>query len=151
MMVIATTKESLPMSPETDQRSGPSRHALSQLVDSVQLYFDALYYCDPDMLNRVFHSASSLFDVDQGMLFVEPIESFSADVGGRVSPASVAQVREDEILSIDFLSPAAATVKVRLRAHRNVFVDHLGFVLTEHGWQIVSKIWHLEKELNNVE
>jgi len=32
-----------------------------------------------------------------------------------------------------------------IRAHENVFVDHLGFVLGEDGWKIVSKIWHLEK------
>ena len=99
------------------------------------------------MLNKVFHWSSSLFDADNGALFVEPIESFSRDVGTRTSPASTNQVREDEVLSIDFLSPVSATVKIRLRAHQNVFVDHLGFVCTEDGWRIVSKIWHLEKEL----
>jgi len=118
---------------------------LSELLAAVQLYFDSLYYCDTDMLNRVFHPTSSLFDADEGKLFVEPIESFSNDVGGRTSPASKGQEREDEILSIDFLSPVSATVKIRLRAHENVFVDHLGFVNTEDGWRIVSKIWHLEK------
>ena len=119
--------------------------ALPELLQSVQLYFDSLYYCDTDMLNRVFHESSSLFDADEGKLFVEPIASFSDDVGGRTSPASVGQAREDEILSIDFLSPISATVKIRLRAHQNVFVDHLGFVKTEDGWRIVSKIWHLER------
>ena len=115
------------------------------LLDAVQLYFDSLYFCDTEMLNRVFHPSSSLFDADEGSLFVEPIESFSNDVGGRTSPASKGQAREDEILGIDFLSPISATVKIRLRAHENVFVDHLGFVLTEDCWRIVSKIWHLEK------
>ncbi len=118
---------------------------LPGLIDAVQVYFDSLYHCDTEMLNRVFHPSSSLFDADEGKLFVEPIESFSNDVGGRVSPASKGQEREDEILSIDFLSPLSATVKIRLRAHQNVFVDHLGFVKTEDGWRIVSKIWHLEK------
>ena len=117
---------------------------LPGLVEAVQLYFDSLYYCDTDMLNAVFHASSSLFDADDGELFVESIESFSADVGGRTSPASKNQDREDEILSIDFLSPVSATVKIRLRAHENVFVDHLGFVKTTNGWQIVSKMWHLE-------
>ncbi len=118
---------------------------LPDLLDAVQLYFDSLYYCDTEMLNRVFHESSSLFDGDNGTLFVESIESFSNDVGGRTSPASKNQEREDEILSVDFLSPVSATVKIRLRAHENVFVDHLGFVKTEDGWRIVSKIWHLEK------
>jgi len=54
-------------------------------MDAVQLYFDALYYCDTEKLNVVFHETSSLFDADNGNIFVEPIASFSNDVGGRVS------------------------------------------------------------------
>lgn len=121
-----------------------------ELLKAVQLYFDALYYCDTDKLNSVFHETSSLFDADSGVLFAEPIVSFSADVAGRVSPASKQQSREDEVLLIDWLSPISATVKIRLRAHQNVFVDHLGFVKCEDGWKIVSKIWHLEKVVNIV-
>ena len=117
------------------------------LVNAVQIYFDALYYCDTELLNKVFHKDSSLFDVEEQKVFVEPIDSFSEDVGRRVSPASKGQEPEAEILMIDWLSPTCATVKIRIRAHKNVFVDHLGFVKGEEGWQIVSKIWHLEKEL----
>lgn len=118
------------------------------LLDAVQTYFDALFYCDTKLLNQVFHKESSLFDVDEGNTFVEPINSFSNDVGGRVSPASVGQKPEAEILMIDWLSPKCATVKIRIRAHSNVFVDHLGFVKGEDGWQIVSKIWHLERTID---
>jgi hypothetical protein len=118
-----------------------------KLLDAVQIYFDALYHCDTELLNSVFHQASSLFDGDEGKIFVEPIKSFSGDVGGRVSPASKGQAREDEILLIDFLSPISAVVKIRLRAHQNIFVDHLSFVKGEKGWKIVAKIWHLEKRI----
>ena len=120
----------------------------TDLIDAIQLYFDSLYYCDTEILDRVFHKSSSLFDADQVDVFVESIESFRRDVGQRLSPASQKQVREDEILSIDFLSPLSATVKIRLKAHENTFVDHLGFVKSKDGWKIVSKIWHLEC-LNN--
>lgn len=115
------------------------------LFEAVQLYFDSLYYCDTEKLNSVFHETSSLFDADEGKVFVEPIKSFSDDVGGRTSPASKGQNREDEILMVDWLSPISAVVKIRLRAHQNVFVDHLGFIKGENGWKIVSKIWHLER------
>tara|TARA_B110000967_G_scaffold181916_1_gene199480 strand:+ start:81 stop:461 length:381 start_codon:yes stop_codon:yes gene_type:complete len=118
------------------------------LLNAVQSYFDALYYCDTEKLNNIFHKNSSLFDVDEGKVFVEPIDSFSKDVGGRISPASKGQEPAAEILLIDWLSPYCATVKIRIRAHNNVFVDHLGFVDGEDGWQIVSKIWHLEKVID---
>jgi Putative lumazine-binding len=118
---------------------------ISELLDAVQVYFDALYFCDTKKLDGVFHEASSLFDGDQGKVFVETIASFSNDVGTRVSPASKGQTREDEILLIDWLSPLSAVVKIRLRAHQNVFVDHLCFVKGENGWKIVAKIWNLER------
>lgn len=118
---------------------------LTELNAAIQTYFEAIHECDVTKLNAVFHPQSSLFDADNGTVFVEPIESFSNDVAGRVSPASVGQPLEAEILLIDYLSPISTTVKIRIRAHKNVFVDHLGFVKGQDGWQIVSKIWHLEK------
>ena len=120
----------------------------SELLDAVQMYFDALYFCDTQKLNAVFHETSSLFDVDNGTVFVEPIASFSRDVGGRTSPESKGQDREEEILLIDWLSPLSAVVKIRLRAHDSVFVDHLSFVKGEQGWQIVAKVWHLERVMS---
>ena len=90
------------------------------------------------------------FDADNGKIFTEPIESFSRDVSTRTSPASKGQEREEEILMIDYLSPISTTVKIRLRAHQSVFVDHLGFVLGENGWKIVCKIWHLERTVEIV-
>jgi hypothetical protein len=116
----------------------------TDLLAAIETYFDAIHDCDTTKLNAVFHPQSSLFDADNGTVFVEPIESFSRDVGGRISPASTGQPREAEVLMIDHLSPLSATVEIRIRAHQNVFVDHLGFVKGAEGWQIVSKIWHLE-------
>lgn len=123
----------------------PKMNSTTDLLNAVQTYFDALYHCDIKKLHEVFHKSASLFDVDTGKVFVEPIASFSKDVGGRISPASKQQEPEAEILMIDWLSANCATIKIRIRAHHNVFVDHLGFVNGEDGWQIVSKIWHLEK------
>lgn len=119
----------------------------TDLLAAVETYFDAIHECDTQKLNAVFHPQSSLFDADNGTVFVEPIESFSQDVAGRVSPASAGQPREAEVLNIDYLSPISATVKIRIRAHQSVFVDHLGFVQGANGWQIVSKIWHLESTI----
>lgn len=123
----------------------------TDLLAAIDTYFDAIHFCDTEKLNAVFHPQSSLFDADNGTVFVEPIDSFSRDVAGRVSPASTGQPLEAEVLLIDFLSPISATVKIRIRAHQSIFVDHLGFVLGADGWQIVSKIWHLENTVEATE
>ena len=117
----------------------------TDLFAAINLYFDAIYYCDVDMLDKVFHKASSLFDVDEGSLLVDPIASFRNDVDNRPSPASKNQEREEEIILIDWLSKDCAVVKLRLRSHNNIFVDHLSFVKDSDGWCIVSKVWHLER------
>ncbi|MDO6520398.1 nuclear transport factor 2 family protein [Shimia thalassica] len=123
----------------------------TDLLAAIDTYFDAIHFCDTEKLNAVFHPQSSLFDADNGTVFVEPIDSFSRDVAGRVSPASTGQPLKAEVLLIDFLSPISATVKIRIRAHQSIFVDHLGFVLGADGWQIVSKIWHLESTVEATE
>lgn len=115
-----------------------------ELLDAVDVYLDAIYFCDVEKLDAVFHKGASLFDADNGKIFVDPIASFRADVASRPAPAGRGQKRAEEILCVDWLSPISATVKLRLQAHENVFVDHLAFVKGEDGWQIVSKVWHLE-------
>ena len=52
-----------------------------------------------------------------------------------------------EVLMIDYLSDTSATVKIKIQAHKNVFVDHLAYVRDINGWKIVSKVWHLENEI----
>lgn len=120
---------------------------LDDLSVAIETYFEVIHECDVKKLDEVFHPQSSLFDADNGEIFVEPIDSFRADVAQRRSPQSAGQALEAEIIAIDFLSPLSATVKIRIRAHQNVFVDHLGFVKGGEGWKIISKIWHLEKML----
>ncbi len=71
-----------------------------------------------------------------------PIQEYRAIIEKRVSPASVQQVRQDEIIMIDVLSPTAAVVKVKLQIHDKTFIDHLNFALVGDKFKIVAKVWH---------
>jgi len=119
-----------------------------ELNDAVGVYFDALYNTDPTLLDRVFHPASSLFDVDEGPVLAEPFAQWREVVANRTSPASVGQERDEEIVGIDWLSEKAAVVHVRLRVLDSIFVDQLSFVDGLDGWQIVAKVWHLESTID---
>ena len=116
-----------------------------ELLAAVDTYFRALHACDVSLLDSVFHPASTLFDVDEGPVVVDPYPAWREVVANRPSPASVNQERDEEIVSVSWLSEKAANVHVRLRVLENVFVDHLSFVDGADGWQIVAKVWHLEK------
>jgi len=115
-----------------------------ELLAAVDTYFRALYACDVALLDSVFHPASTLFDVDEGPVVVDPYPAWREVVANRPSPASVDQTRDEEIVSVTWLSEKAATVHVRLRVLDAIFVDHLSFVDGVEGWQIVAKVWHLE-------
>ena len=119
----------------------------TELLAAVDVYFRALYACDVGLLDTVFHPASSLFDVDEGTVVVDPYPVWREVVAARKSPASINQVRKEDIVSVSWLSDTAASVHVRLQVLDSIFVDHLSFVDGPHGWQIVAKVWHLESTL----
>lgn len=118
-----------------------------QLLSAVDTYFRGIYHCDVTLLDEVFHPASSLFDVDEGVVTVDPYPVWREVVANRASPASAGHARTEEVLMIDWLSDAAAVVRLRLRAIDSIFVDHLSFVDGPNGWQIVAKAWHLESTI----
>jgi len=116
----------------------------AELLGAVDVYFRALHTCDVELLDSVFHPASSLFDGDEGTITVDPYPAWREVVANRPSPASVGQDRDDEIIVVDWLSDTAAMVRVRLRVLDSIFVDQLSFVDGPDGWRIVAKAWHLE-------
>ena len=101
---------------------------MKDLLEAVHLYFEGIHECDVSKLKEVFHPESSLFDADNGNIFVETIDSFLEDVSMRTSQASVGQIMKSEVLMIDYLSPMSTSVKIRIQTHKNVFVDHLAFL-----------------------
>jgi len=116
----------------------------TSLLEAVDIYFRALYACDTSLIDSVFHPASTLFDVDEGTIVVDPYPAWREVVANRASPASVGQERDEQVLLIDWLSDDAAVVRVRLRVLDSIFVDQLSFVRGPEGWRIVAKVWHLE-------
>lgn len=121
------------------------------LLEAVDTYLRALHDCDTDLLDAVFHPASSLFDVDQGQVRAELYQHWREDVATRPSPAGAGQQRQDEIVQVVRLSPDCATVHVRLRVLREVFVDHLTFVREGACYRIVAKTWHLDHTLDAID
>jgi len=122
--------------------------AETTLLEAVDVYFRALYACDTALLDSVFHPASTLFDVDEGVITVDPYPAWREVVANRPSPQSVGQERDEQVLLVDWLSDDAAVVRVRLRVLDSVFVDQLSFVKGPEGWRIVAKVWHLESVLD---
>ena len=123
-----------------------------ELFEVLQLYLDGLYYCDKEKLQKAFHEDASLFDGEKGDIFAEPCALFIDDIGKLepTSPFNLGQQPDSEVLLVDWLSKVSAVVKLRIRARKNVYLDHLNVVKSAEGWKIVSKVWCLEKVVDQI-
>lgn len=115
------------------------------LLASVDDYCQGLHRTDVELLDRVFHPAASLFDVEQGHVTVDPYPAWRRDVEARPDPASAGLARSDQVMAIQWLSVVAATVAVRITIFDETFVDHLCFVRDNDSFRVVAKMWHLER------
>lgn len=122
--------------------SNPSIQSIEAINQAVDLYFQALHECDLAKFDRVFHPCCSLFDSTAGVFTAMPIAEYRQIIAQRRSPKSAGQARADQLISVDLLSLDAAVVKVQLRIHDNVFVDHLSLARIDGQFMIVAKVWH---------
>ena len=122
------------------------------LFEVLQCYIDGLFHCDTAKLTQAFHPSASLFDGEKGDVFAEPCAIFIHDIGELepTSPANLGQDPDSKLLSVDWLSDVSAVIKLRIRARKNVYLDHLCFVKGAEGWKIVSKVWNLEKVVDEI-
>lgn len=109
----------------------------------VQDYFDALYFCDIDKLQRVFHPKAIYATADETPLLYRTMEEYVPVVAARQSPASRGEVRRDHIDAVDLAGENTAFARVRCSIGLRDFVDFLTLVRTDGRWQIIAKIFQI--------
>ena len=102
-------------------------------------YFEVLQTQDMALFDKVFHRDCVLYSQQNGQLIVRPYHLYREMVQGRASPVSQGCERNEEILSLDLLSPTMAMVKVRLHLFDNVMEDHLNLMKHDGHWMIYAK------------
>jgi hypothetical protein len=113
---------------------------------AIRRYFDLMYDCDLGRFDEVFHPTAQLHGVIDGQLTVWPAAAYREVLSTRVPPRQAGAPREEEILLCDPVSAHQAMVKVRVRIHDRVFIDHLCLLEIDGGWRITSKTFHLLRD-----
>lgn len=103
-----------------------------------------MYTCDVSRFDKVFHPTAHLHGILDGALTAWSAPIYKEILLSRTAPSTVNAPRDDEILLLDLVSDHQAMVKVRVRIHDRVFVDHLCWLLIDGAWRITSKTFHLE-------
>ena len=117
------------------------------LQAAVQRYFDLMYDCDVEHFEEVFHPTAQLHGLVDGCLTVWPAANYREVLANRTPPRAARAPRQEEILHVDSVGAAQALVKVRVRIHDKVFVDHLSLLHIDGAWRITAKTFHLEQVL----
>lgn len=106
-------------------------------------YFDALYFCDVEKLQRVFHPKAIYATADETPLLYRTMEEYVPVVAARQSPASRSEPRRDHIDAIDLAGENTAVARVRCSIGTRDFVDILTLVKTEGAWRIIAKVFQI--------
>jgi Putative lumazine-binding len=118
---------------------------VSNIETVIQTYLDGLYQSDADKIASVFHPTSALTSVtDDGELVITPRDAWLEKVRARPSPQLRGLPRQDDVLTIDLVSPTMAYVKLKCAIPPRFFTDQLSLLKIDGRWQIAQKVFATE-------
>jgi hypothetical protein len=122
----------------------PDRATFDSVLNAVDRYFDLMFDSDVSRFDEVFASSAQLHGLRDGNLRLLPAQDYKNVLASGPSPKSKGAPRQQEILLIDFASPAQAMVKVRVRIDAILYLDYLSYHCIDGAWLITAKSFHVE-------
>jgi hypothetical protein len=122
----------------------PDRATCHSLLDAVDRYFDLMFDSDVSRFEQVFASSAQLHGLRDGNLRLLSTQDYKSLLASGPSPKSKNAPRQQEILLVDFASPAQAVVKVRVRVDTMLYLDYLSYHCIDGAWLITAKSFHVE-------
>jgi len=113
------------------------------IEETVQLYFDGLYYGDVEKLKLAFHPAATVAGYFKGTPNLVPLEAFLKRVAERQSPKEAGEAYDMRIASID-TKGQVGFVKVEDLYVGLRFTDYLALYKVDGKWRIISKGYYHE-------
>lgn len=117
--------------------------ALTEIPVVLADYFDALYFCDTEKLQKVFHPKAIYATADETPLLYRTMAEYVPVVAARQSPASRGEARRDWIDAIELAGENTALARVRCSIGSRDFVDFLTLVRTDGVWRIIAKVFQI--------
>ena len=133
--------------PESSVAHGDMRARYAAVVDTLNVYFDGLYFSDVSRLERVLHPQAHYVCAVESELIYYRMEEYFPVVKQRPSPASRSEVRKDKIVAIEFAGPVTAFARVECAIGPKSFIDLLTLIFTCGQWWIISKVFHYDLAL----
>jgi hypothetical protein len=104
-------------------------------------YFELMYTQDMSLFDKVFHKDSTLFSSENDEIVIRPADFYRGQMEARTSPQDSGNVRRDEVLVVDQISPEIAMAKVQLEMFGGVMQDYLNLLHVDGSWFVISKLY----------
>ncbi|MEN5172511.1 nuclear transport factor 2 family protein [Acinetobacter higginsii] len=117
---------------------------ISAIHSQLHQYFDALYFCDVNRLQQVFHPDAIYINATDHPLLKLEMASYFSIVEKRISPASQNALRQDKVVSINLIYERLAIVHVECAIQPKYFYDALTLIYEHQQWKIISKVFQYE-------
>lgn len=118
-------------------------NAFQDLTQTLHAYFDALYFCDTEKLQSVFHPRAIYATADEQPPLYRKMDEYVPVVAARQSPASRNEPRRDVIDAIELAGENTAFARVRCSIGERDFVDFLSLVRENGRWRIIAKVFQI--------
>jgi protease I len=116
---------------------------LELIQQTIQYYFDGLYYSDIEKLNKAFHPNAQIIGYFQGTLMFNSLEQFLDFVKATPAPSKSGEKYDMRIVSIDMTgNEAVAKVEDLYLGFR--FTDYLSLLNVDGTWVIINKTFYHE-------
>lgn len=116
-------------------------------LSTIEAYFDLMYDSDDSHFPEVFHELCQVHGMREGKPTAWSAAEFRKLIGSRPSPASMGSPRQQEVVSMDEISPDMAAAKVRVRIGQTCFLDLLILHRIDGKWLVTSKGFHVVQVL----
>ena len=113
------------------------------VMETLKVYFDALYYCDKDKLAVAFHPQAIYATADETPLLYRTMGEYFPIVAARESGALRGDARRDIVDGIEFAGENTAFARVRCSIGQQNFVDLLTLVREATRWRIIAKVFQI--------
>jgi len=114
------------------------------IQQTIQIYFDSMFYSSRDKLEKAFHASAMITGVFDGDFTEMTRDGFGDFVTSRrPSPIEKGAEARLEIVSID-ISGETAVTRVRDDYLGFMFLDTLSLVKIDGQWSIYNKLYHIE-------
>ena len=110
---------------------------------TLQIYFDALHFCDLSKLEVAFHPKAVYATADATPPLIRDMKTYFAVVAEREPPAARKEQRRDAVDAIEFAGANTAFARVRCSIADRDFVDFLTLIRVEGRWRIIAKVFQI--------